>query len=190
MIKLPTLPKNRITGNRIALFGPMCSGKTYQANALIEEFDFTKVAFADRLKELADELFSVKGKDGDARAVLQALGTNLRHIDQDIWVNVMAKRLLHIFEVQGIETRVVVDDVRYPNEYNYLRDAGFLMVQIYTPVLVREQRIRGLYPNTDKSALKHPSEILLDGYKGHITLNSYAGTNIPDLEKLVEWGKW
>ena len=49
---------------KIAIYGPMCSGKTTVAN-IIKEYDqrYSIYSFGQKIKDLASELFQMKGKD-------------------------------------------------------------------------------------------------------------------------------
>ena len=68
---------------KIAITGKMCSGKTTIANYLIEKNNqFVKISFADKVKEIATDLFNMKEKN---RYLLQSIGTKMREIDEDVW---------------------------------------------------------------------------------------------------------
>lgn len=188
MLEIPPIPNAEYKGSRIAFFGPMCSGKTFQANLLVQKFDYEKFAFADRLKEMATELFGITGKDNYARSVLQKFGQGLRDIDPNVWEYVMANRLIKRFS-RNPEARVVVDDVRYPSEYKLLEDAGFLMVHAYAPLFTRNLRVKELYPDLEPERFTHPSETLLESFVGHTTLKSYGEADLSALGKLVYWTK-
>ena len=51
----------------IAFYGPMCSGKTYLAKFLVENYGYEKVGFADKLKEVAADLFGIDPNDLETR---------------------------------------------------------------------------------------------------------------------------
>ena len=48
---------------KIAISGKMGSGKTYLAENISKKYGFYKASFAGRVKELASELFNMRGKD-------------------------------------------------------------------------------------------------------------------------------
>lgn len=90
------------------------------------------------------------------RKMLQTLGTEWGriHIHPDIWVKVLAKRIEEIeyySEGEYGTPLIVVDDLRYPNEYLYLQK------QLATLVAV----VRDDAPATEV----HTSNGLLDGYE-------------------------
>lgn len=66
----------------IGLLGKMGSGKTTLANEFIKQDNrFYKLAFADKVKELAIDLFKMKEKD---RTLLQQIGQKLREIKDSV----------------------------------------------------------------------------------------------------------
>jgi hypothetical protein len=160
------MPKlnDRQPWERIAFYGPMCSGKSWCANYLVNNQGFRKVAFADKLKEIAYQLYGVAGKDGESRTVLQDLGQHLRKIDEDVWIKYALSEIQRI-ERWGEKMRefenpisIVLDDLRYINEAQALKDNGFKLVLVLVEPEVREERIRTLYPDTPAQALLHDSE--------------------------------
>lgn len=161
MLEMPRLAK-REPLNRIAFYGPMCSGKTWCADYVVKYNHYKKVAFADRLKALAYELFGVQSKEGIDRQVLQDLGQKLREIDPDVWI----KRL--IYQVEYLESLykqttntfppIVLDDLRYVNEAKALKLNGFTLIRVECPDEVRAERISKLYPNTSNEVKSHASE--------------------------------
>lgn len=119
---------------RIGVSGKARSGKDTLAGYLVDRYGFVRFAFADRLRELAVELFGVKAGDKN-RALLQALGRRMCELDRMVWVNRVLKAIPH-------DRDVVVSDVRFPYEYAALRDAGFFMVRVEAPFAVRLARER------------------------------------------------
>ena len=74
-------------GLRIAFSGKMQVGKTTSATYLVRKYGFVKLAFADKLKEIARDLFPEQFESGEKpRKLLQDLGIKMREIDADVWV--------------------------------------------------------------------------------------------------------
>jgi hypothetical protein len=134
----------------IALIGKARSGKDTAANFLVREHAYTRVAFADPLKEMAlsiDPLVTTSptvyvrlrsliraagweyAKDHypEVRRLLQRIGQTQREHDPDYWVSV-ARRKLSAAESWNLP--VVVTDVRYANEADMLRSRGFRLVRL------------------------------------------------------------
>ena len=94
---------------KIAITGKMCSGKTTIATYLIAKNNqFVKISFADKVKEIATDLFNMKEKN---RYLLQSIGTKMREIDEDVWASYTVNKACK-------QNFVIIDDLRYKNEMN------------------------------------------------------------------------
>lgn len=132
----------------IALTGPAGAGKDTAAWRLVTHWGFARFAFADPVREAA--LTVMRAADVDhaylterhlkeqpmphlgfsARRLLQVLGTECgRSLDHDIWVRIMRLRLgLHT--AHPVHDRIVITDVRYPNEARAVREWGAHLVGV------------------------------------------------------------
>lgn len=144
---------------RIAVVGTMHSGKTTLANALVEQ-GFARLALADPLKDAAcgmltsfiygftpyfpDRWDALDGgrqvplgidrqemEDGKHifRPFLQWLGSEFAREylkNNDCWLEMFRDML----DIRFCGADVVCDDVRFPNEAEYLRRLGFQIVRI------------------------------------------------------------
>ena len=114
----------------------MASGKSSLANLLCEsEPRFIKLSFAGKIKILARELFGMETKD---RHLLQQIGTKMREIRSSVWIDYL------LAEAED-KSFVVVDDVRYPDELQALRSAGFTIVYLEVDPEVQRQRLQQTY---------------------------------------------
>lgn len=123
----------------IALCGGQGSGKTTLAKYLVDAHGFTKISFADPIYAMMSSLLR-----GDARALpkeeplealggktlrhaLQTLGTEWgrAHIGDDIWVSAAIRN------IQDAGADVVIDDVRFLNEYEALLGVGAEFYKIH-----------------------------------------------------------
>jgi hypothetical protein len=166
-------------GTRIAFYGKMCSGKTTCANYLVINSNFVKMALADKLKAIAYELYGVEGKDGASRALLQGLGDDLRKWDEDVFINAVLRKVAAIEALTKFPPKIVVDDVRFPNEAAGLLAAGFTLVGITANEDVRQERIKKLYPNMDASAMNHASEMGVNDIFKVFGWTTWIPSNIP-----------
>ena len=120
----------------VGLVGYSGSGKDSVAEELCRWGGFTRYAFADSLKSLllaTDktygnslerlELWKRKGLHG-TREKLQNLGQRLRDYDEDFWVKSMPAILAD---------RAIITDIRYPNELEWVKRRGGLVVAIHRP---------------------------------------------------------
>jgi hypothetical protein len=163
----------------IALMGRARSGKDTVAARLVEAHGYTRVAFADPLKDVAYELNPIisgagfygsvpirlqsvidrrgwewaKDHYSEVRRLLQHLGQSVRDRSSGFWIQ---QALITISEASG---PVVVTDCRYPNEAAVLKRMGFRMVRVIRP------------HHTDGTP-EHESETALDGYPADVELTN------------------
>lgn len=156
----------------IALYSPrpQC-GKTTAAEHLVKEHGFIPLRFADALKKMLETLMTEAGIPlsqswdllrGNAKEVpiaalggvtgrklMQTLGTEWgrESVDEDFWIRVMDGKLSSLPRTQ----RIVIDDMRFPNEYDMLKEKGAIMVKVF----------RGVRPDTS-AGFVHASEGALD----------------------------
>lgn len=73
-----------------------------------------------------------------ARDLMVTVGTKLgrENIDRDVWVDAMRSRIKAFFATTHInpDDIVIVDDMRFPNEYRAMKDMGAIMVRIERPI--------------------------------------------------------
>ncbi len=131
----------------IGLVGRKQSGKDTAARALTER-GYTRVAFADALKQAAyrtdpyvmvsnapyrlslvvDRLgWDTAKQIPDVRGLLQRMGDAMRKaVSEDVWVDAALDGAVR-------HDLTVITDVRYPNEYDAIRDTGGIIVKIVRP---------------------------------------------------------
>lgn len=162
----------------LGVTGKKRSGKDTFASRLVTEHGFTRLAFADALKQTMIDLdpivecgngygalesvrlTDVLGPDLDwelakempeVRRLLQAHGVALRdHVDPNVWVNAVA------LKAEQIPGPVVVTDVRFPNEADWITQVGGTLVRVIRPSLV----------STDE----HISETALDSRPANVVV--------------------
>ena len=128
----------------IGICGLIGSGKGTVADMLVEEYGYTKISFADKLKDGVAEVFGwdrqmLEGDTDESRAwreqkddfwsqetgriisprlVLQEFGTDCMRngFDDGIWVSLVKKTI-----VQNPGVNFVIPDVRFENEANMIK---------------------------------------------------------------------
>lgn len=167
----------------IGFCGRAGSGKDSAAAVLVAA-GWTRVAFADGVKEMAYDidpvvrnkvgtpmplagLVDVVGWDRakelpDVRRFLQRLGTEgvRRHLGDSVWVDLAAEK------IDAVGGPVVVTDVRFPNEVEMVRLLGGVVVRVERPGVA--------------AVVAHSSETAVDGVPPDLTL-----LNDGDLEQLA-----
>lgn len=140
----------------IGLGGRMGAGKDVAAGVLCREFGFVRLGFADALKAEVRDCYPrtlramsrlvygvtewsshtaaevivgqmLAEKPAVVRAFLQEHGTEVRRAENpDYWVN----RLHHALERRDDTDHIVVPDVRFPNEAEYLHRRGAFLALV------------------------------------------------------------
>lgn len=178
----------------IAFIGKARAGKDTAGAHLVQRYRYTRLAFADPLKEMAlavDPLIPLsqgvygrlsdlvlgvgweyaKDKYPEVRRLLQRMGQAQRERDSDYWVSIA---LRSIAGAAKLNMPVVVTDCRYRNEALALREAGFLLVRLTRP---------------GTGGDSHHSETELDDFAADINLPN-AGTRselYADLDGIVAY---
>ena len=172
----------------IGLSGYSRSGKDEVAKILVEDYGFTRIAFADKIRELLYEmnpivdthyhlksLVDAYGWDEvkrrpQVREMLQNIGVGARTLFGDMfWVNQALNPHIYEHPLVGVNKDIVVTDVRFINESDTIKSLGGSIWRIKRP---------GVEAVND-----HVSEHELDGYKVEMILKN-EGT-LDDLRELV-----
>ena len=137
----------------LGLIGKKQSGKDSFASRLVSEHGFTRLAFADPLKDIALELNPIMDTDvvvgeriylvdlidlygwdeaketfPEVRELLQRLGVSVRnHVSENVWIQALAEKA---YRTPG---PVVVSDCRFLNEARWIRGQGGETVRIIRP---------------------------------------------------------
>lgn len=129
------------------------SGKDTAADYLCQRYGFVRAAFAEAPRNMLEALLAHAGVDhawlfepGRKEQPMPVLGTSYRRamqtlgtewgrglLDDDVWVRVLDAHL-GLSAQQPVHDRIVITDVRFPNEAAWLRQQGGHLLR-----LVREQ---------------------------------------------------
>lgn len=151
---------------KIAISGKMCSGKSTVTEHIIQKYknegiELKKLSFADPIKNVAYEWFNMsKDPEKKDRHLLQTIGRKMREIDVNVWVNAFIN---HSSKFEN----VICDDVRFPNEVEALKNAGFIILRLDIDKETQILRLKKTYKNFEKhlQKLDDISEIALDEYR-------------------------
>jgi len=165
----------------IALCGPQGAGKSQAARSLVETQGYVRIAFADPIYRMLAALLDIhpdkirtldkntpmvelEGKT--LRDALQSLGTEWGRdkIGQEIWVRATLRKVERL-RLKG--ERVVIDDLRFRNEYDNLRRVGCCIVKIEPKHMARQvntsHRSEADWPNFIADAvIDNPGDGLAD----------------------------
>lgn len=169
---------------KIALFGKMASGKStlskYIQYYLDSKYDIhlEKVSFADKIYDIAYDLFDMKEKD---RKLLQDIGQKMREIDENIFTKHTLKKCSN--------KNVIIEDCRLLSEFNELKNHDFIKIRIYISNELQYERLKKCYPDTYEQHLKnlnHRSEVeiqSLNDSEFDLIINAEDGENVYELVK-------
>lgn len=142
----------------LGLMGKAGSGKSTIAALLNEFVDYEPMSLAGPLKDIAAQLWGDEARTD--RGKLQKLGVAVRDIEEDTWVDLLVRKASKYNKEYG--TPIVVDDVRFPNEYWKLKEAGFYIVEVRADRHTRIQRLQANGKWQSEEQLEHISETALD----------------------------
>jgi dephospho-CoA kinase len=169
----------------IAFMGKMGAGKTVAASYVAREYPYFSTHFATELKRIAVRLFGPEALTN--RGLLQDLGRKMRELDPMVWVNVTLRDVTadgipynapaydsipHAGRKPGDTVPVVIDDLRFPNEYHELRKREFVIVKVTAHRNQRLNRLRANGKLQDESQLGDISETALDEHVADYTITN------------------
>ena len=134
---------------KIAIIGKICSGKSTCAKYLKDKYDFKIHSFGAPVKKYAGEIFNEKLKN---RKLIQEFAQKVKEIDNDVWVNYLLNDI-------NIDDNIVIDDLRFPNEYDALKKNGFIIIKLLISKEFQEQRIKITYPENFDTHLNRLNDI-------------------------------
>lgn len=139
----------------IGLIGRAGTGKSEAAYHLMMRHGFVAAAFAAELKESCIEpmlatlgvdhavLYEQRMKNASLpgyeraeqpvtpRQLMQEFGDAGRRCDPDWWLRLLAARLGLVPGSSPVHDRIVISDVRYPNEAAFIRSRGGVLVRLH-----------------------------------------------------------
>lgn len=163
---------------KVALIGGMRSGKSTIADAIADKDieGIRKISFGDGIRDIADKYFEYMYEqvyEGEypfetwtiikPRHILQSVGQLLREIDEDVWIKQVEKRIEYVKTYTSYKG-VVIDDLRQPNEYNWAKDNGFIIIKVDTPDKIRYRRMKELHESVDDT-LTHETESYYEDFE-------------------------
>lgn len=157
----------------VYLVGGAGAGKSIAAQFLIDTLDYRTAKFAYPVYDIARNYFGMKEKD---RKLLQLIGTESGrdYIDRDIWVKrfvedtMIANKAASLLGQRGMH--FVSDDVRFRNEHELLKKAGWVGIYLESPMEKRLERLRERDGRTQQEQLGHQSELEMATFKHELVV--------------------
>ena len=136
---------------KIAISGPMCSGKSTIAKYICEvNPDYKIYSFGQKIKDLAKELFDMK--EIKNRSLLIQIANSLKSIDENVWINYILKKCKN-------KENCIIDDLRFENELTELINDSWYFIVLQVPKEERINRIKNLYPENYHDHIKNMNDI-------------------------------
>lgn len=175
----------------IYMVGKAGAGKTYMANYLIEKYNYSRAKMANSVYMIAIKYFGMDENKKD-RNLLQFLGTDVGRelINKDIWVERFVDDVWIAQETsKGLynkELKFVSDDIRFPNEHETLKEAGWVGIYLNVSDDVRVERLTRRDGDACVNKLEHASETALDGFKDELIQIDVSGSLEQSYENLEQ----
>ena len=167
----------------IGFSGKAGCGKSTIAKGLIEGYEFIRLSFAAELKSLCMKYFpSLMAEHKEQyRKLLQWVGDGFRQWNSNVWVNFVIQEVNHhLIAHPAHAPRIVIDDLRYKNEFWSLENLGFLLVRVERDPALRE---KWGYNVNDT----HISEVDLDDLDFHMyVLNNWEYPFEEAVQEVIE----
>ena len=164
----------------IGFSGKIGSGKDYIVKEIVGNYlrsqcvQYVHLAFGDAIKVLLMGSDSVNHgvtfenlyvkKTEKTRILLQTVATNARKLDENVWIKYL-DAWVSVHGLRGAKV-VLISDVRFPNEIEYIKQKGGIIFRIYAP----DRTLKKMNEEMDGIEVgAHISETVLD------KLNYYDG---------------
>lgn len=159
---------------KLSVFGEAGCGKDVMAEHLIEKEYFRRYAFADDVRNVSKKYFPDAYGDvtNKNRKLLQDVGTKFREIDPHVWIKSMLRNMKEDERISPYDSDVVVTDLRMPNEYEALKERGFIFIRVVVDKEVRLQRLRDRGDVFNEEDLTHHTESFYDEFKPDYTISN------------------
>lgn len=182
---------------KIALTGKLRAGKSAVASYLSADHGFEEVAFGNAMKYYADKIFAysdvpaykpevitkygVAWSKRNPRRLYQDFGQKLRELDPNIWIS-HAEAVVQICEDKKSTAGIVISDLRQPNEYEWCKRNGFVIVRVSAPLEERVRRAEIAGDAFELAQLEHETESYVDSFEVDFEIE-----NVGDIHDL--WAK-
>ncbi|WP_202822667.1 hypothetical protein [Bacillus cereus] len=162
---------------KVAITGKARSGKTELSHYAWMLYGFKEFDFSAVLKDEFHRLFPHIPRDPKPRAYYQKFGQWLREIDPDIWVRMtMGNVHKYCFEDAlnkvNHKPKVLVNGVRQPNEYQQLREEGFIIIRVNASDGLRIGRAEKAGDVFTEADLEHETESHIDTFEVDYEINN------------------
>jgi cytidylate kinase len=158
----------------IALYGRSGSGKTLISEYLVAKHGYARCSTGSACRRVCRMLF-----ESESKALLNQVTDALKAIDENVWLRASLSDA-------PANRPLVLDSMRFDQDYLYLRRKGFRMIRVDASLRLRVERMRWrgqeFDPATDDD---HRSEVELDDYEFDYRIDNEE-IDIQELYALVD----
>ncbi|AGE61044.1 deoxynucleoside monophosphate kinase [Bacillus phage Finn] len=179
----------------IAFYGKRRAGKD-EAAKILKNMGFLtyQISFGKHLKHHFHSTFPDIPMEPKPVKELIEYGQAMRKIDPDVWIKKAKTEAEHIRAFNNPRRSLINTDCRQQNEYDFLKEQGFIFVRIDSPESARVQRMINLGETVSPEYLNNETENTLDDfeYDYRITNNGTHkdfATEITELVYQIQGGK-
>lgn len=196
---------------KIAVTGKMRSGKSTVVQLLQEELikinekiEVNEVGFGDMLKYFAHDIFLVKDLANKPRTLYQEFGQKMREVSQlvngheNVWIDLLDYYLEESFWNKydnasegdlssGSDENILcalITDLRQPNEYEWCRNNGYIIIKVQSDDENRLERIISEGDSFTEENLNHETELYIDNFEADYVIDN--NQTVENLKNLVE----
>lgn len=180
---------------KLALAGGLRVGKTEAENYLVDKFDCSPFDFADALKDDFHLEFKHILREPKPRKGYQLYGQLMRYVHgENYWVDKcfetvenyadLAWRYSFNYINDEVIFRPLITGVRQPNEFQRLREEGYIIIRVSAPKELQIKRSLEAGDDFKEEDLLHETEVTLMNEEVHYDIVN-DGT-IKDLHRKID----
>lgn len=144
---------------KIAVFGKLRAGKSAVCEYVSHNYKCDVIEFSEGVQDVVNVIHpELKGKKN--REVLIAVGQHLRKLDKDVWVNLVKYKIKN-----SKEPHILVAGVRQQNEYDMLKELGFIFIQVDASETTRIERCMANNDIFKIESFRNHTETVMDNFK-------------------------
>jgi len=126
---------------KIAISGYSRSGKDTVCELIKKHTPFyvNQMGFGDAMKNELYRMFPTLSHEPKPRKEMEIFAQSMREIQPDIWVEKLENRIEYCERSLQLY-HFIINDLRQPNEYEWLKQNGFTIINVVSPINQRAER--------------------------------------------------
>lgn len=179
----------------VAFAGLARAGKTSAANVFTDLMHLkgqrvVKASFAGPIRDGLEQFGITKAEHGGLyRELAQTVGARCREESDDWWVSVTARKAE---EAAAYADYFVIDDVRYPNEVQYLKDIGAHLVYVDGHKRLGSALDNPMYLHDSELMARTFTRLLMEGHSSPLLdkFDTILDSNGPYVDHMANVSQW